>query len=294
MGASFNPAAAVNLPTQIIFNGFFGEGIVSGGGCEINSGSGYMHRDDLWGRGSLKFLSRAVRVMAVVIFTSKLISPFPKNSFRKKTMSDKRQSKSRQWRRQQEADPQVRAARAAGYRSRAAYKLLEINAALKFLRQGAQVVDLGAAPGGWSQVAAAAVGKSGVVVAVDLLPIKPLPGVCTVQGDFCDAAVVESVRRHLPNGVDTVLSDMSPNLSGIVTTDQSHAAALAAAALGFAAAVLQPGGCFVLKTFQGECFDETRRQIANLLQAKVRIFHLQSSRNKSREAYLCAKRAEML
>jgi 23S rRNA (uridine2552-2'-O)-methyltransferase len=195
----------------------------------------------------------------------------------------------------------VRKAQAAGYRSRAAFKLLEIDARDKLLRRGAKIVDLGAAPGGWSQVAAAKVGPGGKIVAVDLLEVAAIPGVMVLRGDFREpevrAAVVEALGdagTARPGAgasggpvADLVLCDMSPNISGIASADQARAAELAEAALDFCREHLAPGGAFLLKVFQGEEF-------AGLLKAlkaafrDVQVRKPAASRGESRETYLLA------
>ncbi|HEX6265517.1 MAG TPA: RlmE family RNA methyltransferase, partial [Burkholderiales bacterium] len=157
---------------------------------------------------------------------------------------------SKQWLRRHVTDPYVRKARAQGYRSRAAYKLLEIDSQEKLLRPGMTVLDLGAAPGGWSQVAAARVSPGGRVVAIDLLPIAPISGVTVVQGDFREKILLEGEKA------DVILSDVSPNLSGIGNVDQARALELSDAAIELCRKALKPGGVFLTKAFQGEAFEE--------------------------------------
>ena len=141
----------------------------------------------------------------------------------------------------------MRKARAQGYRSRAAFKLIEVNSRERLLIPGSRVADLGAAPGGWSQVAAEKVGPRGKVVAIDLLEIAPLAGVTTLKGDFLDAAMQAALNAALGGGkFDVVLSDLSPNLSGIAFTDQARAAELVVAALEFARRHLRPEGTFLV------------------------------------------------
>jgi 23S rRNA (uridine2552-2'-O)-methyltransferase len=155
----------------------------------------------------------------------------------------KRAKTSKAWMHEHVSDAYVRQARAQGYRSRAAFKLLEIDRHDRLFRRDMTVVDLGAAPGGWSQVAAEKVGSRGRVVAVDLLPITPVPGVIFVQGDFAQAKIEAEVRRALEErSVDLVISDMAPNISGIALTDQAKCIGLAEAARDFALSVLQPDG----------------------------------------------------
>ena len=160
----------------------------------------------------------------------------------------KRNKTSKAWLHRHLTDPYVRQARDEGYRSRAAFKLLEIARRDRLLKPGMTVVDLGAAPGGWSQAAAAAVGATGRVIAVDVVEVAPLPGVTFVRGDFREQAVWEKLEAILAGGrPDLVLSDMAPNLSGVAVTDQARAIALAERALDFALQWLKPHGAFLVK-----------------------------------------------
>ena len=188
---------------------------------------------------------------------------------------------SKQWLRRHATDPYVRQAREQGYRSRAAYKLLELNEKESFLKPGAIVIDLGAAPGGWSQVAAKKVGPKGTVIAIDLLEIAPISGVTVVKGDF---------REKLPAGVkaDVVLSDLSPNLSGIANVDQARTLELSLGAIEFCRKALKPDGVFVVKAFQGEAFDEFRERLQAAF-AKVKVVKPAASRGESRETYAVAR-----
>ena len=171
----------------------------------------------------------------------------------------KRTKTSKQWMMEHVNDVYVQRAKAEGYRSRAAYKLIEVAARDKLLRQGMVVVDLGAAPGGWSQVAAAKVGAGGRVLAVDLLPMDALRNVSFLQGDFREEAVAAALERELAGRpIDLVLSDMSPNISGIALSDQARAMHLAELALEFAARHLKPGGSLLVKVFQGSGFQRPR------------------------------------
>lgn len=192
---------------------------------------------------------------------------------------------SNRWKARQENDPYVKQARAAGYRARAAYKLLELHEKDRLLRPGMKVVDLGAAPGSWSQVAAEIVGDSGRVVALDLLPMDALPGVEIIEGDFRESEVLEQLETVVGDRVDLVLSDMAPNLSGIPVADQARSMHLAELALDFARQWLGPNGRFVVKLFQGEGFDEFVRD-ARATFKTVRIRKPKSSRRESREVYL--------
>jgi 23S rRNA (uridine2552-2'-O)-methyltransferase len=158
----------------------------------------------------------------------------------------------RRWLKGHLADTYVKQANALGYRSRAAFKLVQLDAAQRLLRPGTRVVDLGAAPGGWSQVAAQRVAPGGQVLAVDLIDMAPLNGVEFVCGDFTDPAVRAALRERLPvDGVDLVLSDMAPNLSGVKENDQARAAELVVAALDFASEVLTRDGAVLVKLFHG-------------------------------------------
>lgn len=197
----------------------------------------------------------------------------------------KKTGSSRRWLARQEADPHVLAARRDGYRSRASYKLLELDDRYRILRAGQQVVDLGAAPGGWSQVAAERVGPRGGVWACDLLPMEPIAGVRVIQGDFTEMAVLDALRNAIGEVViDVVISDMAPNISGIRSVDQPRAMYLVELALEFAAEFLKPGGVWVVKVFQGEGSDallkEARRRFG-----RVRVCKPAASRVESREVY---------
>ena len=183
-------------------------------------------------------------------------------------------------------DQYVKRAQKEGYRSRAAYKLQELDRRDKLLRPGMRVVDLGAAPGGWSQYARRRVGERGRVIAVDRLPMDTLAGVEFLQGDFTEPAVVGAVLAGLGGErVDLVLSDMAPNITGIGATDQARAVALGEAALAFACQVLGPGGVVVIKTFQGAGFDELRNAVTAVF-TRVLIRKPPASRARSAEVYL--------
>lgn len=192
---------------------------------------------------------------------------------------------SNRWKARQEKDPYVKQARAAGYRARAAFKLLELDEKDRLLRPGLKVVDLGAAPGSWAQVAAEKVGESGRVVALDILPMDSLPGVEIIEGDFREQDVLDKLEARVGERVDLVLSDMAPNLSGITVADQARSMHLAELALDFARQWLEPNGRFVVKLFQGEGFDAFVRE-ARATFRSVRIRKPKSSRRESREAYL--------
>lgn len=198
-----------------------------------------------------------------------------------------RRASSVRWLQRQLNDPWVAEAKAQGYRSRAAFKLLQIDEKVKLLKPGQRVVDLGAAPGGWSQVAAGKVGAKGTVVGIDLLPVDPLPGVELLQLDFLDEAAPERLRAQLGGPADLVLSDMAPQTSGHPSTDHLRIMGLAEAALDFAEAVLAPGGGFVTKVWQGgsekEMLDRLKRRFA-----KVRHIKPPSSRAESAELFVVA------
>ncbi len=199
-------------------------------------------------------------------------------------MSRRRTAKSAQWHRAHEKDPQVRAARAAGFRSRAAFKLIEMDDALGLFFPGAKVADLGGAPGGWSQVAAMRC-KNGVIVAADILPMQPLPGVRSLCGDFLAESIAAEMADIFGGRADVVLSDMAPNISGVAEVDQAQSAEMARAAAAFARDYLAPGGKILVKIFQGRAFDEVRRAFARDF-AGTRIFRPQATKSASREVYL--------
>jgi len=198
---------------------------------------------------------------------------------------------SKRWLQRHVSDPFVKRAQEEGYRSRAAYKLLEIDARDRLLRPGATVIDLGAAPGGWSQVAAAKVGQGGNrgrVIAIDLLEMPAPPGVQFIQGSFLDPTVQAAARAAAGGKVDLVLSDMMPNVTGIASADQARAAELVHEAIAFCGEVLKPDGAFLVKVFQGAEFAgilaELRRGFTSVQTRKPA-----ASRSESRETYLLAK-----
>ncbi|MDG4595129.1 MAG: 23S rRNA (uridine(2552)-2'-O)-methyltransferase RlmE [Candidatus Contendobacter sp.] len=196
---------------------------------------------------------------------------------------------SARWLREHFTDEYVKRAQREGYRSRAVYKLLEIDEKDRLLRPGLTVVDLGAAPGGWSQLAARLVGERGVVIALDILPMEPLPDVTFVEGDFREAMVLERLLATL-NGrpVDLVISDMAPNTSGIKAVDQPRGMYLAELALDFARRALRPGGDFLTKAFQGDGFDAFLRELRAAF-ATVAVRKPRASRARSAEQYLLAR-----
>jgi 23S rRNA (uridine2552-2'-O)-methyltransferase len=196
---------------------------------------------------------------------------------------------SRRWLDRHFNDAYVKRAQQEGYRSRAAFKLLEIQERDRILKPGMGVVDLGAAPGGWSQVARRLVGPQGRVLALDILPMEPIADVTFILGDFREASVLEQLRATLAGtAVDLVLSDMAPNLSGVAAADQARALYLCDLALDLAQLVLKPGGHLVVKAFQGEGFDAYLRQMRGAF-AQVLSRKPEASRPESREVYLVAK-----
>jgi 23S rRNA (uridine2552-2'-O)-methyltransferase len=195
---------------------------------------------------------------------------------------------SRRWLDRHFSDAYVKRARQEGYRSRSAYKLLEIQEKDGILAPGMRVVDLGAAPGGWSQVAADIVGAGGQVLALDILPMEPVPGVSFIQGDFREELSLAELRRALAgNPVDLVLSDMAPNVSGTSAVDQPRMMYLCELALDLASEVLKPGGVLVVKIFQGEGFDAYLTAVRDSFR-RVVSRKPASSRARSRELYLVA------
>ncbi len=200
---------------------------------------------------------------------------------------------SQRWLDEHENDVYVQRARQDGYRSRATYKLLEINKKDRLIKPGMTVVDLGAAPGGWSQMAARLVGDKGHVVAMDILPMDGLAGVDFLQGDFREQEVLEQLLKMIGDrGVDLVISDMAPNISGMGVVDQPRAMYLTELALDMARQVLKPGGDFLVKVFQGEGFDEYMRDVRSSF-SKVITRKPKASRPRSREVYLLARGFKM-
>ena len=200
-----------------------------------------------------------------------------------------RSKTSNAWMREHVNDPYVQRAKAEGYRSRAVYKLMEMDARDRLLRPGQTVIDLGASPGGWSQVAAAKVGPGGRVIAVDLLPMEPLRGVQFLQADFSADEGLAAVEKLLEGRqVDLVLSDLSPNISGIAVADQARIIHLCELAAEFAGRHLRPGGVFLTKVFQGAGFEELLRALRSQFQS-VASRKPEASRGRSSEMYLLAR-----
>lgn len=195
----------------------------------------------------------------------------------------KRTKTSKQWMNEHVNDPYVQRAQKDGYRSRAAYKLLEIDERDHLLKSGMVVVDLGATPGGWSQVAVA---KGAKVIALDLLPLHPIHGVEFIQGDFREDSVLAQLEERLGGKrIGLVISDMAPNISGIESADQARAMHLAELALDFSVQHLQPGGAFLVKLFQGVGFEEYIKLVRSHF-ARVVTRKPKASRDRSSEQYL--------
>jgi len=199
-----------------------------------------------------------------------------------------RSKSSRDWLREHFDDPYVRQAQIEGYRSRAVYKLMELDNRYELFKPGQIVIDLGAAPGGWSQVAQDRLGPNGRVIATDILPMDPLPGVEFMQGDFREEAFFDHLMEIIGNeGVDLVLSDMAPNMSGMAAVDQPRAMLLAEIALDLGVKVLNPRGRLVMKMFQGQGSDVFLADLRNEFK-RVVIRKPKASRPRSREVYLVA------
>ncbi|MFY0992215.1 23S rRNA (uridine(2552)-2'-O)-methyltransferase RlmE [Halomonas sp. C05BenzN] len=196
---------------------------------------------------------------------------------------------SKGWLKEHFDDPYVQRSWQDGYRSRASYKLMALDDKDRLLRRGMTVIDLGAAPGGWSQVAAERVGPEGVVIASDILEMDALAGVDFIQGDFTEAPVLEAILAALgERPVDLVMSDMAPNMSGMAAIDQPQAMYLVELALDLARQTLSPGGCFLAKVFQGEGFDEFLKELRGSF-GRVVTRKPEASRARSREVYLLAE-----
>jgi 23S rRNA (uridine2552-2'-O)-methyltransferase len=200
-----------------------------------------------------------------------------------------RSKSSNRWLQEHVNDPYVKRAQIDGYRSRASYKLLELIKKDKLVRPGMWVIDLGSAPGSWSQVIAPLVGSKGRIIASDILPMDALPDVEFIQGDFTEESVLEKILATL-NGeqVDLVISDMAPNISGINAADQPASMYLVELALDMAQKVLKPNGNFVAKVFNGEGCDEYYKTLRSCFE-KVVIRKPDASRARSREVYVVAK-----
>lgn len=200
----------------------------------------------------------------------------------------KKKSSSRAWLKEHHDDPFVQRAQLEGYRSRAVYKLIEINEKDRLIQPGMSVLDLGSAPGGWSQVAGVLVGDRGRVLASDILPMDHLPNVTFIQGDFTEQETYDQLMQALSGRrLDVVISDMSPNMSGLAAVDQPRAMYLVELATDLALRALSPGGAMLTKVFQGEGFEEWFRQIRERFE-RVITRKPSASRPRSREVYVVA------
>ena len=200
---------------------------------------------------------------------------------------------SRRWLAEHFDDQYVKLSQQQGLRSRAAFKLIELDEKYSLLRKGMRVVDLGSAPGSWTQVVERVLGDSGQIIALDILPMDPLENVNFIQGDFTEAEPLALLETAL-NGqnTDLVLSDMAPNMSGMGAVDQPRAMYLAELALSFAEQWLEPGGSFVVKVFHGEGFDDYVKQTRTLFE-KVQVRKPAASRPRSREVYILGHRRKL-
>jgi 23S rRNA (uridine2552-2'-O)-methyltransferase len=200
-----------------------------------------------------------------------------------------RSNSSNRWLDEHVNDPYVKQAQVDGYRSRASYKLIEINNKDKLIRPGMLVMDLGSAPGGWSQIAGPLVGSKGRVIATDILPMNPLEYTDFIQGDFTEDAVFEQLLVKLGGAqADVVISDMAPNISGVNAADQASSMYLVELALDMARQVLKSKGSFVAKVFQGVGYDEFLKDVRTSFE-KVVVRKPDASRPRSREVYIVAK-----
>lgn len=192
----------------------------------------------------------------------------------------------RAWLHDHLTDPYVRQAQRDGYRSRAAYKLAEIDAEARLVKPGHRIVDLGAAPGAWSQYLARQMGRTGTIVALDLLPVEPIDGVSIVAGDFRDEATLAALERRLGGEpLDAVVSDMAPNLSGVAAVDSARMADLVELAVDFAARHLKPGGALVCKVFHGSGYSQLVERFKAQFRT-VKAIKPKASRPKSAETFL--------
>jgi 23S rRNA (uridine2552-2'-O)-methyltransferase len=200
---------------------------------------------------------------------------------------------SRRWLTEHFDDQYVKMAQQQGLRSRAAFKLIELDDKYHFLRKGMRVVDLGSAPGSWAQVVQRALGSSGQIIALDILPMDPLEHVSFIQGDFTEDEPLALLEQGLDGqNADLVLSDMAPNMSGMGAVDQPRAMYLAELALTFAQQWLEPSGSFVVKVFHGEGFDDFVKQTRSLFE-KVQVRKPSASRPRSREVYILGHRRKL-
>jgi 23S rRNA (uridine2552-2'-O)-methyltransferase len=205
----------------------------------------------------------------------------------------KKSQSSKQWLRRHVNDPYVQRSKREGYRSRSAYKLIEIDEKDRILKPGQLVVDLGAAPGGWSQVVAKKLGNAGLLVAIDILPMEPVAGATVLEADFTTNRGLEALRTALAERrVDVVLSDMAPNLSGIAVSDQARCMTLAELAFEFAQLHLKRDGAFLVKIFQGAGYDDYLKSLRRAFE-KVVVRKPDASRDESAEQYLLARGLKM-
>ncbi|MFV2005013.1 MAG: 23S rRNA (uridine(2552)-2'-O)-methyltransferase RlmE [Gammaproteobacteria bacterium] len=204
---------------------------------------------------------------------------------------------SKTWLKEHFDDEYVRRSQQDGYRSRATYKLIEIDQKDRLVKPGMTVIDLGAAPGGWSEYCVKKLGKKGIMVALDILPMEPIDGVTIIQGDFREETVFDELMSVMSSGsignssesgrADLVLSDMAPNISGMGSVDMPRAYYLCELALDFARQVLKPGGVFLVKLFQGEGFEAYNKELKSSF-SKVIMRKPKASRPRSREIYALA------
>lgn len=200
-----------------------------------------------------------------------------------------RSKSSNRWMQEHFDDEYVRLAQAKGYRSRAVFKLNEIQEKDQLIKPGMNVIDLGAAPGGWSQLARQLLGKNDKLIALDILPMEPLEGVHFIQGDFCDEVVLQQLYAYLNNApIHLVMSDMAPNMSGNKGVDQPRAIYLAELALDTAKTVLNKNGSFLVKLFHGVGFEDYHKDVQQVF-SKVLIRKPKASRPRSNEVYILAK-----
>jgi len=200
---------------------------------------------------------------------------------------------SRRWLAEHFDDQYVKQAQQQGLRSRAAFKLMELDEKYQLLRRGMRVVDLGSAPGSWTQVVQKVLGDSGQIIALDILPMEPLANVFFIEGDFTEEIPLALLEEALAGQyVDLVLSDMAPNMSGMGAVDQPRMMYLAELALAFAEKWLEPGGSFVVKVFHGEGFDDFVKHVRSLFD-KVQVRKPAASRPRSREVYVLGHRRKL-
>jgi len=192
------------------------------------------------------------------------------------------------WRKKQSQDRYFRQAKEEGYRARSAFKLIQMNETFKLIQRGDRVLDLGAAPGGWSQVALELVGPQGRVIALDIAAMEPIPGVTILQGDMNSPQVQEKVLKAASGEMDVVLCDAAPSVSGLRDRDHTLSIELAESALHVARQLLRPGGSFVVKVFEGESFPAYLQEVRRSF-AAVNPHHPAASREESREIYVVAR-----